>query len=70
MPNYHYYVNMIAQSTGEHEVHREGCSHPPSEENRKDLGLFNNCHAAVREAKEYYNNVDGCKYCSPECHTR
>ncbi len=24
-----YYVNTNAQPTGEHEVHTEGCSHPP-----------------------------------------
>ena len=33
------------------------------------LGLFTNCHDAVREAKKYYNQTNGCKFCSKECHT-
>lgn len=65
-----YYVNKIAQPTGEHEVHVSSCSHLPSEENKKYLGYFNNYAEAVREAKKYYPNVDGCYYCCRQCHTR
>ena len=65
-----YYVNINAQATGEHEVHTTGCPEPPDAENRRSLGDFSNCHDAVREAKKYYDNVDGCFYCSKECHTR
>ena len=65
-----YYVNMNAQSTGEHEVHREDCSHIPNAENRKFLGNFDNCKDAVKKAKEYYSNVDGCYWCCKPCHTR
>lgn len=64
-----YYVNKNAQPNGDHEVHKSDCSRLPDEENRINLGFFNNCHDAVREAKEYFNQVNGCKYCSEECHT-
>lgn len=65
-----YYVNRNAQSTGEHEVHQEGCSFLPSVSNRIDLGYFYSCKEAIKKAREYYSNVDGCYFCSNECHTR
>ncbi len=65
-----YYVNQNAQPTGEHEVHKEDCEHLPDIANRKYLGNFYNCKDAVKEAKKHYTNVDGCYYCSNECHTR
>ena len=65
----HYYVNMNAQSTGEHEVHKDGCSYLPNIENRKHLGYFSTCKQALQEAKKYYSNVDGCYYCT-NCHTK
>ncbi|NER17014.1 hypothetical protein [Spongiivirga citrea] len=64
-----YYVNRNAQSNGDHEVHKSGCSWLPQEENRIYLGLFDNCKPAVREAKKYYSQVNGCYYCSRDCHT-
>ncbi len=63
-----YYVNKNAQSNGDHEVHKQGCSHMPDEKNRIDLGDHISCHSAVKKAKEYYPQSDGCFYCSPECH--
>ena len=65
-----YYVNRNAQPTGEHEVHKSGCTHMPEPENKLYLGEFTNCKDAVKKAKDYYNNVDGCYYCCNECHTR
>lgn len=64
-----YYVNKQAQSNGDHEVHKSDCSYLPSEENRLYLGSFDNCHDAVREAKKHYTQVNGCYWCSKECHT-
>ena len=64
-----YYVNKKAQDNGDHEVHKSDCSWMPSEENRLDLGNFSNCRDAVLKAKEYYLQSNGCKHCSPECHT-
>ena len=65
-----YCVNKNAQPTGEHEVHKEGCDWLPDPENQVDLGDHSNCHAAVEAAKRYYDNVDGCAYCCPDCNKR
>ncbi len=65
-----YYLNRNPQPTGEREVHRDNCSYLPDRENQINLGIHSNCRDAVREAKRHYSNVDGCYYCSPECHTR
>lgn len=64
-----YLVNKNAQSNGDHEVHKETCSYLPNPENQKYLGNFSNCHDAVREAKKYDKDADGCYYCCNECHT-
>ena len=66
----YYYVNKKAQENGDHEVHKESCDYLPNINNRKYLGLFSNCHDAVKKAREYHPQVDGCKFCSEECHTR
>jgi len=63
-----YYVNRNAQPTGEHEVHKEGCYRMPELQNRIYLRYFLNANDAVREARKYFNKVDGCYYCSPEAH--
>jgi hypothetical protein len=65
----HYYVNKNAQPNGDHEVHAGGCAWLPAEGNRLYLGSFDNCHAAVREAKKHYTKSNGCAHCSPECNT-
>lgn len=67
MPNY--CVNKQAQSTGEHEVHEMSCNHLPDSNNQQDLGWHSDCESAVEKAKDYYDNVDGCYYCSEDCHT-
>ena len=64
-----YYVNDNAQSNGDHEVHREDCIYLPLSQNRTLLGNFSNCKEAVKEAKKIYQKTNGCKTCSPECHT-
>jgi hypothetical protein len=66
----HYYINDEPQTTGEREVHKEGCTYLPSVLNRTYLGMFDTCHGAVQKAKEKYSNVDGCYFCSYACHTR
>ena len=65
-----YYVNDTAQaSSGDHEVHRQGCTWMPNPENRTYLGDFETCYPAVRAAKRIYPNADGCYWCSRDCHT-
>ena len=66
----YYYVNKNQQSNGDHEVHTTGCSFMPSEANRIYLGNFTSCAPAVQKAKEYYQQVNGCYYCSRPCHTQ
>lgn len=66
----YYYVNKLAQATGEHEVHKTTCNWLPSSENRIGLGYFPSCADAIKKAREYYTNVDGCKHCCPVCHKR
>ncbi len=65
-----FYVNKNAQPTGEHEVHRSDCNWLPDVENRIYLGNFSTSAEAIREAKLYYTNVDGCVHCCPESHKR
>ena len=64
-----YYVNKNVQSSGDHEVHKHGCSRMPLTENRIYLGDFSSCTPAVKKAKEYYSTADGCFYCSTACHS-
>ena len=64
-----YYMNENAQANGDHEVHTSTCSHLPAAHNRHYLGVFSNCHDALREAKKRDSNADGCYYCCRPCHT-
>ncbi|PHS51630.1 MAG: hypothetical protein COB01_09675 [Lutibacter sp.] len=64
-----YFVNDNAQSNGDHEVHNEDCSWLPKPENRTDLEKHSNCKSAVLKAKNHYSQVNGCYFCSSECHT-
>lgn len=65
-----YYVNTNAQSTGEHEVHKDDCHRMPEPQNRIYLGYFSDAKEAVREARRYFSNVDGCYYCASEAHKK
>lgn len=64
-----YYVNKNAQANGDHEVHKSGCPWLPNVENRIYLGNFDNCEDAVEKAKDEYDQVNGCYFCSNDCHT-
>jgi hypothetical protein len=69
LPVARYYVNKNAQTNGDHEVHVTGCHWMPEEHNRIYLGNFNTCHAAIMEARRHYSQVNGCYFCSRDCHT-
>lgn len=64
-----YYVNKQAQPNGDHEVHKDGCGWMPLGVNKKELGEYYSCEAAVTEAKKSYDQVNGCYYCCYACHT-
>tara|TARA_R110001599_G_C11840308_1_gene619349 strand:- start:57 stop:263 length:207 start_codon:yes stop_codon:yes gene_type:complete len=66
----YYYVNKNAQSNGDHEVHKSGCTFLPAVENRTYLGDFSSCSPAVSAAKKIYPKADGCAFCSTSCHKR
>jgi hypothetical protein len=61
-----YYVSEEPHLHGTHEVHAETCMYLPL--NVQYLGEFTNCYEAVRAAKEYYSQVNGCYTCSRPCH--
>lgn len=63
------YVNTRPQPNGDHEVHAADCAWLPSKENRRYPGQFSSCHGAVLDASKYYAKVNGCRRCSPACHT-
>lgn len=66
----YYYVNKNAQPSGEHEIHTTSCNHGPSlESSKQSLGFHSDCKEAKKAAKSYYSNVDGCYFCSNDCHT-
>jgi hypothetical protein len=67
MPSY--YVNTHKQHSGDHEVHKQGCSYLPMPQSRQYLGEFTNCQDAVSKAKQQFSQVNGCAYCCYECHT-
>jgi len=54
-----YYINKNAQDNGDHEVHKEGCSHMPHMENCIFLGHFSHCRGAVEAGKKYYATSSG-----------
>lgn len=64
-----YYVNDNAQANGDHEVHKESCAWLPLTYNRTYLGNFDSCRQAVQQARRHYSSVNGCYYCSTDCHT-
>ncbi|MDC1106373.1 hypothetical protein OAT16_06675 [Prolixibacteraceae bacterium] len=66
-----YYVNKNAQTNGDHEVHKEGCSYMPNSWNLESLGEHATCSSAVSAAKaKGYRTADGCYHCCNACHHR
>lgn len=66
----YYYANTTRQSDSgcNHEVHKEGCHCMPSVLNRQYLGWFSSDEEALRVAKSYYTDADGCIICCPSIH--
>jgi hypothetical protein len=72
MPNF--CINKNAQSNGDHEVHDltpGKCNYLPDPANRIQLGSHASCKSAVAFAKKQYRDerINGCYWCSNECHT-
>ena len=64
-----YYVNNTAQANGDHEVHKLGCYWLAQAVSTRDLGLHDTCSSAVRAAKVFHPQSNGCATCIPACHT-
>ena len=64
-----YFVNRNAQPNGDHEVHVPTCDYFPAPANLQFLGEYDNCFAAVREARRFYPRSNGCYFCCRPCHT-
>ena len=68
-----YYLNLNAQSNGDHEVHKDTCQYYflyVRGYNFELLGSFYSEIDAVRYARSKHPNlkIDGCKFCCPRAH--
>ena len=64
-----YYVSTRAKHNGDHEVHIELCHYLPGLQKRHYLGDFFCCTEALEKAKQHYDQVNACRFCSALCHT-
>lgn len=66
-----YYFLKDIDERGKHEVHSEDCIFFPFVNGKKIDGDFTCCADAIEAAKSQYPHLlfDGCRFCSPECHT-
>lgn len=64
-----YYVNPNEQANGDNEVHADGCAWLALVRQPVPLGNFLSCQEPVRIARQRYARANGCKHCSPQCHT-
>jgi hypothetical protein len=68
-----YYVNKNPQSNTEkeHEVHaKTNCQTFPDWNNIITLRDRSSCESALEEARQLYDDVDGCGNCNENCHTK
>lgn len=64
-----FYVEVNAQSNGDHVVHKADCDHLPGKEAIQYLGAISNCNSALKKAAQLFRQVNGCTYCATTCHT-
>jgi len=70
MNNYRLNRNTGSNPNGNNEVHKDTCVHYSGLLSYEDLGSHWTCSSAVQKAKSLgYSKADGCKTCSPGCHT-
>lgn len=65
-----YFVNPNKQANGDNEVHEQGCYWLSLVTNPVFVGNHYSCVTAVQNARNMGYNANGCKHCSPACHTR
>ncbi|MCJ8325089.1 MAG: hypothetical protein HRU29_08965 [Rhizobiales bacterium] len=61
---------------GNYEIHNAdngACSHLPDISSCLDIGHFENCNDAIKQARilwpDIAGDIDGCYYCCEACHT-
>jgi len=59
-----FYVEINAQSNGDHVVHKSDCAHLPAKEAIQYLGAISNCNSALKKAGQLFRQVSGCAHCS------
>lgn len=69
MPIMLYYLNSEPRGNN-YEVHSEECEYLPSSSHREFLGAFYDCQEAVQKAENLHPSfkIDGCFFCSRDCH--
>ena len=66
-----FYINRVAQDTGEHEIHKGNCACLPSIKNREYLAKDCTYYYAEQQAKyKGYYNVDACRWCLTRYHKK
>ena len=65
-----YFVNRNPHTNGKNEVHEASCRNLPGKASLINLGDFKDCMHAMKEAKKYFLNVDGCLLCCRQCHKK
>lgn len=63
-----FYVEINAQSNGDHFVHRAECSQLPAKNTIRYLGSIASCASAIKKAAESFKQVNGCPHCSSANH--
>lgn len=63
-----YYVHILPQAGGAHEVHLDGCWFMPLSYQLIHLGTFKNSVEALTEARRIYPEVGQCQYCCGASH--
>lgn len=63
-----YYLSTYVKNNGNYEVHSLDCYFLPKQEHRILLGFFDDGKDALNAAKKYKSNIEGCKFCIPECY--
>ncbi len=58
-----YYVSLLTNTNGEHEVHTGNCSQFPDFEDVLALGNFSHVDFAVREARKTFPQTLACERC-------
>jgi hypothetical protein len=63
-------VSLDADENRSHIVHLDGCPGWPALKFTRLLGLYEYCGEALRAARMFFGQVDGCSQCTPQCHAQ